>query len=244
VLLIFVGVFILILVIIVLARGGGDAPPRASEDEHVATAPPPATEDLAPPPPRHRPPPPPPMPHGTHRGRDGKPRLDRIVVAEQPWPDSVDAATRTRVEALIPKLYEGGRDGVEARDALIRAGRPICGRLISEFRLIQREQGFDNREGASRAAVIDGLLRSIDGQVERFWKHTERVRAWGIYAAPSFIKRVAGYWNWWWSSGEWSKTPRAPWVPQEDGTDTPRAGAPAAKPPQRHQGWRKPAGSD
>ena len=142
-------------------------------------------------------------------------------------------------------MYAGGRDGSDAADWLVQQGRPIAGRIINEFKVIQASPGFDNREGASLAMMIDGVLRRIDGQIERFWEERERVRAWGAFAAPSFIERIAKCWTWWWIEGEWKSNPREPWDPFEDESDATKDGRKPETPEKdaEKKGYGKRAGS-
>ncbi len=154
------------------------------------------------------------------RNRSGKPRVNRIQLKTHAWPDEIAGATRAQADKALETVYKGGRDAVEAADWLVKQGRPMAGRIISEFRAIESNPGFDNRQGASMAANIDGMLRRIDGQIERFWDERERIRAWGAYAAPSFIQRIAKRWTWWWVEEEWKVNPHKPWDPFEDESDT------------------------
>jgi hypothetical protein len=133
--------------------------------------------------------------------------ISHIKLQSFDWPKEVDAETRSQVEDAIQSLYSGGRDANDAENFLVSKGRPICGRLISEFATLQKSPGFDNREGRSRASVIDHVLRKIDGWQERRWYEAR-----GIMAAsdPMFVMRVARRWNAWWATGEWKSHPRKP----------------------------------
>lgn len=178
-----------------------------------------------------------------------KPRLGRIELQAFAWPEEVDASTRQRVEASIQDLYRGGRDSTEAKDWLVAQGRPICGRLISEFKSINKSPGFDNREGASMAMTIDGTLREIDGWIERFWEEEQRIRAWGVGASPDFIRRIAKRWIYWWLEDVWKDEPREPWDPMVDAKDALEGDAlegegTEKKPEKKPGGFTKRAGDD
>ena len=221
--LIFVGCLILVLVIIVSTKGGDDTPTR-TKPTTVADEPEPYTS---------RPYTPEPIADPSKASkkqsakkkrkvplnRKGKPRLSRVELTTHAWPDDVDGAVRAQADQAIQKMYAGGRDGMEAGDWFVKQGRPAAGRLISEFRAIEESPGFDKRDGAAMAMVIDGTLRRIDGQIERYWEERERIRAWGAYASPQFIERIAKRWTWWWIEEEWKDNPRKPWDPFEDETD-------------------------
>jgi hypothetical protein len=227
--LIFVGCLILVLVIIVSTKGGDDAPTK-TKTTPVADEPAPYDSGPYTPEPIADPSRPSSMTGTGQLGitkkkrtvplnRKGKPRLSRVELRTHAWPDDVDGAVRAQADQAIQKMYAGGRDGVEAADWFVKQGRPAAGRLINEFRAIEESPGFDKREGAAMAMVIDGTLRRIDGQIERFWEERERIRAWGAYASPQFIERIAKRWTWWWIEGEWKDNPRKPWDPFEDESD-------------------------
>ncbi len=95
------------------------------------------------------------------------------------------------------------------------------------------------------AATIDGTLRRIDGQIERLWEEREQIRAWGLYAAPRFITRIARRWTWWWTEDEWKARPREPWDPTSDESDTAPDGIKRPDADKKHgkKGWGKRAGS-
>lgn len=245
-----VGVIILILVILVAVRRGDEdelgPKPTKKDTSIVADTPvysvptPRSTEEGEGAGAAHTP------KSGVRTGRDGKPRLGNLPLAKHAWPDDVPEETRTRVESSIQTLYRGGRDAVDARTWLTQQEHSICGRLISEFKSIEESPGFDNRDGASMAADIDGTLRAMDGQVERLWEERERIRAWGAFGSPGFITKVARYWTWWWTSGEWRTQPREPWDAHEDeADDTPSGMKPPAEGEKKDgkQGWGKRAGS-
>lgn len=236
-----IGVGVLALLVVYVATKGEDEtepPPRRT----AAVGPAPALTDDTPEVAAPR------VPYSRRkrsRTRKGKPNIARVQLQSFEWPDEVDAGTRAQVEDAIINLYRGGRDGVEAGDWLVSQGHVVCGRLISEFKTIKASPGFDNREGASMASVIDGTLRRIDGFIEREWKETARIRAWGIYAAPSFIDRTARRWTWWWKTGEWKTNPQRPWDPHEEVDDMADGyKRPGAKKKKKKGGYSKPAGSD
>lgn len=132
------------------------------------------------------------------------------------WPDEVDAETRTQVEEAIAAVHAGGRDGIEAKDFLISKGRPVAGRIISEFKKISESPGFDNRDGASQAGMFDAILRKIDGWQERRFREQNQIRH---MSREKFIMQIAQRWTAWWTSGEWKRNPRKPWDPFEDSWD-------------------------
>ncbi len=176
------------------------------------------------------------------RTRKGKPRISNVKLQRFEWPEELDAATKTQIEDSIMQMYRGGRDGVEAGEWLVNKGHIVAGRLISEFKAIKESPGFDNREGASMASVIDGTLRRIDGFIEREWKETAKIRAWGIYAAPSFIERTAKRWTWWWKHDEWKTNPQKPWDPHEE-IEGMEDGYKRPGKKRKPRGYDKPAGS-
>jgi hypothetical protein len=238
-----VGVAALVLLVIVVSAGKDpvEEDPRPRKRVEVVEAPPPepiaAPVDTVHTRKRDR-----------KRTRKGKPNISRVELKSFEWPEAIDSETRNRVETAIATLYRGSRDASDARDYLVGLGHPICGRLVSEFHAIRSSPGFDNREGASMASVIDGTLRLIDGFIEREFKETARIRAWGIYAAPSFIERIAKRWTWWWENEEWRTNPRTPWDPHEevegemkDGYRRPGEGASKS---DKKPAYSKPAGSD
>ncbi|MDF1702239.1 MAG: hypothetical protein P1V36_13870 [Planctomycetota bacterium] len=152
------------------------------------------------------------------------------------WPDEVDTETRTQVDEAVAALYRGGRDSLDAREFLEAKGRPIAGRLISEFKVIQESPGFEGREGASLAGIFDSVLRTIDGWQERRFREQNQIRA---TSQPSFTLRVAQRWTAWWVTEEWKNNPRKPWDPHEDSFDEQPAKKGAKK---KGSGFRKRAG--
>jgi hypothetical protein len=173
-------------------------------------------------------------------------KLSRVELKPLAWPESVDEATRAKTEESIRAIYMGGREGIEAEAWLIAQGRPIAGRLISEFVSIEASPGFDNREGTSMAMAIDAVLHKIDGFIERSCNERGQIKSTGVYAGISFITRTAKRWTWWWESGEWQTNPQPPWDPFEDESDeTPdgRKAPEAPKDPKKGSGFGKRAGS-
>ncbi len=249
--LIFVGVLIVVLLFVVAGKRDADdipkapAPPPVAEVDPTPSSIPYSPEPIADPSKRTK--------KDTRKrkvplNRKGKPRLSRVQLVQHDWPDEVPADVRAQADEAIRKMYVGGRDGVEAADWMVSQGRPIAGRLISEFLVIEASPGFDDRNGAAMAMVIDGTLRRIDGQIERYWEERERIRAWGAYAAPSFITRIAKRWTWWWIEGEWKENPRKPWDPFEDEDDAAKDGIKRTEPDKKKDpkktGYGKRAGSD
>jgi hypothetical protein len=206
------------------SRGGTTS---ADVDPEPAFVPPPVTRTV---------------PKKRTRTRRGKPNLSRVTLKTHEWLPEIDSETRSRVDEAINTMYRGGRDAVEAREYVVAVGRPICGRLINEFLAIQKSPGFDNREGASMASVIDGTLREIDGYIENEYKELRRIRAWGLDAAPSFIERTAKRWTWWWENEEWRTNPRDAWDPHDD-PENPKGEKDKEAPKKKvGGGYDKPAG--
>ena len=146
-------------------------------------------------------------------------RLGRIHLKPLDWPEEVSAETRQKVEESLALIYAGGADGADAREWLVGQGRPIAGRLISEFVSIKESPGWDNRDGTSMAMQIDAVLREIDGFMERTCREREQIRSTGVFAGQSFMTRIAKRWTWWWESGEWQTNPKKPWDPFDDESD-------------------------
>ena len=246
-------VVVLVVVVLVAVRSGGDDEPRRKKK--TSDAPKKTTSfDLPDPTPA-------PTPADTStaaaknkkrkepkKNNDGtyKLRLSSVKLKALDWPEDVSDDIRQQTEASIKALYGGGREASEAEAWLIDQGRPIAGRLISEFAAIQESPGFDNRDGTSMAMQIDAVLHKIDGFMERSIGETGTIKSTGHYAAPSFIRRTGKRWTWWWESGEWQENPKKPWDPFEDESDeTPDGRKPTEpkKDPKKGSGFKKRAGS-
>lgn len=173
-------------------------------------------------------------------------RLSRIHLKPLDWPEEVGEETRQKVEESLRLMYAGGADGNEARDWLVSQGRPIAGRVISEFQAIRESPGWDNRDGTSMAMQVDAVLREIDGFMERTCREREQIRSTGVYAGQSFMTRIAKRWTWWWESGEWQTNPQKPWDPFEDESDDTDTGMKPteSKKKKKGGGFAKRAGSD
>lgn len=150
-------------------------------------------------------------------------RLPRIVLSGVqlkvfPWPDEVDAATRQKVEELLPAYLRGDRWSRDAQAELLALGRPIAGRLISEWKHIEEQLGLDSREGKSRVMAIESLLRAMDGWIERYWKQEANLRIRHTSDA-AFVDGQIKRWVAWWEGGYWKAKPLEPWDEKEDGSD-------------------------
>ena len=169
-------------------------------------------------------------------------RMSKVEFEIFDWPEEVDEETRAKVDECIKALYLGGRDATDAEEYLVGKGRPICGRLISEFKNISDSPGLDTKQGASLAGAIDAVLRKIDGWMERKWKELKPVRH---SSHPNFTKRVAQRWTWWWANDEWKHEPRKPWDPFEDESDDTETGIkePEKKKKKKGSGFSKRAGT-
>jgi hypothetical protein len=67
--------------------------------------------------------------------------------------------------------------------------------------------------GLTKAGVADGLLRKIDGYMERRKSPLSQVKA---TSEPKYAETVAMRWCQWWDTDGW-KTPQKPWDPRIDG---------------------------
>jgi hypothetical protein len=179
------------------ASGTPSAPKEATGDTPIEKPAPEATKD----------------PRGAGRIDWGSAQLKVF-----PWPDEVDKATRDRVEELLPAYMRGDRWSQDAADELVALGRPICGRLISEWKHIEEREGFESREGKSQVRAIETILRRIDGVIERLYKLDPNYR---IHPSSDykFIEGQIKRWVAWWEQGVWKKKPLEPWVEAEDGSD-------------------------
>lgn len=135
-----------------------------------------------------------------------------------PWPDEVPQAQRDKVEELIPAYLRGDRWSREAGDELLAMGRPIAGRLISEWKHAEDQVGLDSNEGKSRVMAIEQLLRQMDGWIERYWKTDPNMRI-RHSSDHSYIDGQIKRWVAWWEQGLWKTKPLDPWVETEDGSD-------------------------
>jgi len=167
-------------------------------------------------------------------------RLSGLDLQTFDWPEEVDAETQQKVEDALVGLYRGGRDGLDAVEYLVAQGRPICGRLISEFKTMQDGPGFGNMEAKSKLGAIDGTLRKIDGWIERKWKENKVIKH---HSTSSFVTGIAKRWTYWWMEDVWKDDPMKPWDPTEDESDDTADGRKAPEKKKRKKsGYGKRAG--
>ncbi len=171
-------------------------------------------------------------------------RLSTVTIKKFDWPEEVDEATRPKVEEAIENLMRGGRDGIEAADYLVGLGRPVAGRLISQFKVIEESPGLDSREGKSMLGAVDNVLRKIDGWIERRWEEEKRIQH---FSTPSFVMGIMRRWTYWWENDVWKDDPRDPWDPHVDDWDDPdrkkaKAAAKKKEEERKAKGFSKPAG--
>ena len=173
-----------------------------------------------------------------------KPRKTRIISGKTDlqvfeWPEDIDAETRAKAEEGIKAMYAGGRDWTDAQDWFIEQGHKLCGRLISEFKTISDSPGFEDRLGRSYASAIDATLRKIDGWMERKQKQRDPIRA---SSSPTFVKKIAKKWTWWWKNDVWVDDPEKIWDPFEDEDDSSPTGIKKPKKKKKGGGFGKRAG--
>lgn len=248
-------IIVVVVIVLIAIRSGGDDPqPKPSKAarkpmETSRIEPPPLQSDLERSGPQKKR-----APKKPKVNDDGslKLHLSRVELKALDWPEDVSADTRAQTDQAIRSMYAGGADGRDAEAWLVAQGRPIAGRLISEFVAIRESPGFDNRGGTSMAMQVDALLHKIDGFIERACNEEGKVSSTGFYAGQSFITRTAKRWTWWWESGAWQSTPLKPWDPFEDESDdTPegqkKTDTPNKKPknedPKKGRGFGRRAGS-
>jgi hypothetical protein len=63
------------------------------------------------------------------------------------------------------------------------------------------------------AGIADGLLRKIDGYMERVRKKQPQIKA---HSTAGYAETTARMWVAWWDAGAW-KAPQKPWDPAVDG---------------------------
>ncbi len=143
----------------------------------------------------------------------GAPRLSEIELEVFEWPAEVDDATRALAEQHLETMLEvGGDDGRRSEAWFVAQGRPLAGRLISEFPEIVEAHFFHRdarvlREGMLRLAVLDRTLSRLDGTVASKWKsRTLITQVTDRMLALARLKR----WTWWWKSGLWKSDPVDP----------------------------------
>jgi transcription initiation factor TFIIIB Brf1 subunit/transcription initiation factor TFIIB len=140
----------------------------------------------------------------------------RAEVQTYPWPRDVTAEERNAIdEAVRTAIEQGGRDGADAERYLVGMDLKAAGRLISEFKRLKDEYGFESPEGLSRMMVIDRTLRRIDGMMERFFNAREALRS---VSPPNEAERIVKRWNWWYDLEKW-RVRMKPWDPRVDEAD-------------------------
>ncbi len=157
-------------------------------------------------------------------------RLSSIAlrVWDPPAELNVTADEKERIErALDTALNDTGRAVQEAQAVLVGLGRKSIWRVVSQFKHIQDTDTFEKRPGLVKAMVVDRILRSIDGYLERSLKVLDRINP---ESSPDWATNVARRWNSWLEKGAW-KNEQKPWDPRVDMQDeagdvpTPRSGA-------------------
>ncbi len=157
-------------------------------------------------------------------------RLSSIAlrVWDPPAELNVTADEKERIErALDTALNDTGRAVQEAQAVLVGLGRKSIWRVVSQFKHIQDTDTFEKRPGLIDAMVVDRILRSIDGYMERHAKVLDRINP---ESSPDWATNVARRWNAWLEKGYW-KTELKAWDPRVDMQDEagdappPRSGA-------------------
>jgi len=158
-------------------------------------------------------------PPPTEAAPSGAPvKISSIVlkVWDPPADLGVTADEKERIErAVDTALNDTGRAVQEAQAALVALDRKAIFRLVSEFKHIQDKDTFEKRQGLVNAMIIDRILRSIDGYMERTAKVRDRINP---ESSPDWATGVAKRWNAWLEKGAW-KTPLKPWDPRVDEQD-------------------------
>jgi hypothetical protein len=131
-------------------------------------------------------------------------------------PESTDAEKQKIDDLIKLAVFENaGRDSLEAGEALVAMGLKAAPRLINVFHTVQTTDGFDSRLGLVKAGVADGLLRKIDGAIDRQKQRPTRIMP---ASKPDYAQGVAKRWVRWWDSDGW-KTPQKPWDERIDGAE-------------------------
>ena len=131
------------------------------------------------------------------------------------WPEEVDAATRAAAPEKLEALILGGRDGIEAEEWFIAQGNKIAGFLISQFKKIEDEKGFENRMAMTELMVLDRTLCKMDGYLARKWNSTEQITH---VSTDKYARARLKRWTAWWLRGYWKEHTK-PWDPREDEID-------------------------
>ena len=123
---------------------------------------------------------------------------------------------RTKIDELIQKaVFENaGSDSRIAGAELVAMGIKAAPRLINVFSTVKMGEGFEDRLGKIKVAVAEGLLRRIDGYIERSLspKNTPLKGQ----SDTKWVERCTRYWIAWWVNGKY-KTPQKPWDERIDG---------------------------
>lgn len=140
------------------------------------------------------------------------------------------AEDKAQIDALIQKaVFENaGRDSRDAGHELVsKYGMKAAPRLVNVFATVSMGEGFGEIQGRMKCGVADGLLRRIDGYIER--KKSPRVTPIKAQSDAKWVEKVARYWTAWWLNGEW-QTPNKPWDERVDGNREDAADKPGGGP--------------
>lgn len=148
--------------------------------------------------------------------------LDADIQA-YPWPESVTAEEKTRIEEAIRVIWEqGGRDARVAEKYLVGLDKDadatefrMVGRIVTEMKTTIDTHGVDEYEGKSRIRVLDRILRKIDGIQERLMGEEYHM---DLDEPGSRAIRLVKTWNWWYRRGRYI-TRYKPWDPRVDMAD-------------------------
>jgi hypothetical protein len=111
-------------------------------------------------------------------------------------------------------FVNAGADSREAEQELVTIGYKAAPRLVGAFHKIRTgPEGFEQRMGLMKAAIVDRTLRRIDGVMERRFKKQQPIHS---ASDPKHAEKIARYWNWWWDTGEWKKGHK-PWDERTEG---------------------------
>lgn len=142
--------------------------------------------------------------------------MTALKVWDPPAEVGITADEKERIErALDTALNDTGRAVQEAQGVLIGLGRKAIWRLVSEFKHIQDTDTFEKRQGLIRAMIVDRILRSIDGYMERHAKVMDRINP---ESSPDWATNVAKRWNGWLERGSYTTELKA-WDPRVDEQD-------------------------
>ena len=101
---------------------------------------------------------------------------------------------RTKIDELMQKaIFENaGSDSREAERQLVAIGMKAAPRLINVFSTIKMGEGFDDRIGKIGCSVADGILRRIDGYIER--SLSPKNTPIKPQSETTWVEKVARYW--------------------------------------------------